>query len=214
MRVKQGKSLSMDEEFIKRRLTEIYDSRLKALIGYKSTAFTKEIVDYMFEHFDYLDRATENEGYGNLIPQSFMDILSFTPGKGTGMDGVAGLKSHQLPMYIENYIRTNVDLLYPDWQREYKSNEYRKVMGTKFEKEVTEHPERYPERLRPKDFLSPLNNTTDYRNQLAHNPVLGGSGMYYRYYILQAYDVILSFLIYTFYYMALNPRYELRNIKN
>lgn len=194
-------------------LTEIYDCRLKALIGYTNTAFTREIVVYMFKHFMYINKHTSHGGYKFIQIQHFSDILSFQPGAGSQSGDGAGYSALQLILKLENYILRNVELLYPNWRDTYDDDEYRRVLGDAFQKEVEKHPERYPEHLSSGKFFSQLSYTTKYRNKLAHNQEYGNSGMYRRYYILQAYDAILTYLLYTFYYMCLNEDYELKYIK-
>lgn len=196
------------------RLTEIYDYRLKALIGYTSTEFTREIAGYMFNHFGIINKHTAQGGYKEVMIESISEILSYTPGRGREASGSAGFSSYQLTMSLENYIRTNVELLYPQWRNDYKDDEYRNVLGDKFVQHVSENKELYPAKMRPSNFFTQLNYTTQYRNKLAHNQDFGGSGIYRRYYILQAYDVILCLLLYTFYYMALNSGYTLQHIND
>ncbi len=194
-------------------LTEIYDCRLKALIGYTNTDFTREIVVYMFKHFMYINKHTTHGGYKSAQIQHFSDILSFQPGAGSQSGDGAGYSAVLLTLKLENYIRRNVELLYPNWRDTYEDDEYRRVLGDEFKKEVKNHPERYPYSLTSSSFFSQLNYTTMQRNKLAHNQEYGNSGMYRRYYILQAYDAILTYLLYTFYYMCLNKDYELKYIK-
>lgn len=193
-------------------LITIYDSRLKALIGYQSTDFTREIIMYMFRRFKKLNDQTVHGGYKHTQFTYFSDILSFTPGSGSNTGGDAGASAKDLTMGLENYILTNTNMLCPDWAAHYKAKEWRKVLGSEFEKELKRHPNRYPAPLHKTKFFMQLNQTTVYRNQLAHKQIFGNSGMYKRYYILKSYDVILSYLLYSFYIMCLEPDYKLEHI--
>ena len=196
------------------RLTEIFDCRLQSLIGYSSSRFTREIIEFMFRHFKYIGMHTINYGYDNLPMQHLSDILSFTPGTSGHEGDAAGLSAIQFTMSLENFIRTTVNMLFPDWQNQYNDDEWRKVLGMEFRKKVQQQPSLYPASLTHDDFISQLNYTTLYRNRLAHKQVIGNTGMYKRYYILQSYDVILSYLLYTFYYMTLKEDYEFKYIND
>ena len=76
--------------------------------------------------------------------------------------------------------------------------------------ELKAHPKKYPEQLKGDSFFSQLNHTTQFRNKLSH-PVVGYSGFYNRHIILQSYDILLTYLLYTFYYMALS-NYPFKNL--
>ena len=185
-----------------KRLTEIYNCRLKALIGYGSTSFTEEIVRFMFSHFEKLADSW-NEVYKDVLKYYIWDIVSYVPGDGRQESGNACHSSVQLMMRLENYIRANVELLGLNVSD--KDDDYRKALGHAFTQKVKECPLRFPAKLLPKKFLSQLNYTTMYRNKFAHHENSGGSVVYPRYIIFLAYEVLLSYLLYTFYFMALAP---------
>ena len=194
----------MDEKVIKKCLVEICDHRLRALIGYKQPSFSGEIVDYMFRNFRRLSHHG-NSGYQDVIKKYLRDILIFVPGSEQGSESAASYSTIQLLLTLENYIRSNVELFCPDWRMKYQEKEYRRVLGNEFEKVFNDHPERFPSGLYPRNFLPQLNQTTVFRNKFAHNETFGKSSIFPRYVILLAYDVLVSYLLYTFYCMALTP---------
>lgn len=195
-------------------LTDIYDNRLRSLIGYSSKNFTRELVEYMFEHFAYITLHTDNSGFYECQVNYITDILSYNPGDSTSLGGTAASSSIQLTMSLENYIRSTVGIHFPDWKNYFKDDEYRKALGMLFTKEIEVNPHKYPEALSVKDFFSQLNYTTLYRNKVAHKQVIGKSGVYHRHIILEAYDVLLSYLLYTFYSMSLTKTYTFKHIKD
>lgn len=203
----------MDTKELTESLTVIFDCRLKALIGYQSTEFTRELISYMFGHFDYLRKHTSNDGYRTLQNQYLSNILSYKPGSGPYLEVMASSSAKELALLLENYIRNTIAVLYPDWQTRHDPKDWRKVLGREFEKEMHENPERFPAGLRNVNFFSQLNYTAIYRNKQAHRERFGNTGLYPRYYILKAYDVILCYLIYTFYHLCLNKDYEPINLK-
>lgn len=188
------------------QLTDIYDGRLKALIGYTDTRFTRELIQYMFDYFEYLGEKTPEDGYIISQPTYFKQILAFLPGNGALSGSVPGKAAYDLNTRLENFIRNTLRLLledYPEWKGNYTENDWRSVMGKEFRKKVRANPGRYPAPLYKDHFFSQLNYTTMYRNHLAHIYRNGNSGMYQRYQILKSYDTILCYLLYTFYYMCL-----------
>jgi len=194
-------------------LTTIYDSRLQALIGYENTDITRLIVRYMFSHFEYLALHTTQKGYETSQLGYFSDLLSFKPGPDSISCSQARSSAKELTLGLENYIRTNLELLYPDWRDENDERDWRKVIGEKYRKAAEDRPSLYPQRLNYAHIITQLNQTTIYRHQCAHKQRYGNSAIYERYVILKAYDVILCYLLYTFYYMCLAPEYERLNIK-
>lgn len=195
-------------------LTDIYDNRLRSLIGYSSKEFTREIVEYMFGHFAYITFHTSNTGFYECQVNYISDILSYIPGNPSSLSSTAGSSSFQLTMSLENYIRTTVGIHFPDWKKYFKDDEYRKALGMLFQKEIELNSHKYPEALSVQDFFSQLNYTTLYRNKVAHKEVIGKSGVYHRHIILEAYDVLLSYLLYTFYSMSLTKTYTFKHIKD
>ena len=195
-------------------LTDIYDNRLRSLIGYSSKNFTRELVEYMFEHFAYITLHTDNSGFFECQEEHISDILSYNPGDTSSLSGTAGSSSFLLTMSLENYIRYTVGIHFPDWKNYFKDDEYRKALGLLFKKEIEVNPHKYPEALSVKEFFSQLNYTTLYRNKVAHKEVIGKSGVYHSHIILEAYDVLLSYLLYTFYSMSLTKTYTFKHIKD
>lgn len=206
--------LLTDNEMVE-RLTEIFDIRLKALIGHSDTEFTREIATYMFAHCDKLGEDKDYKVFKEQYRRYLSNVLAYHPGNDPIYDDAIGYHVNRLTMNIENYVKASNRLLDPEWDKpngRSDGKDYRKYLGTRFSQDVMNNRDKYPENLRPADFLSQLNYTTMYRNKFAHNHQAGNSGMYPRHVILLAYDVILSLLLYTFYYMALTPDYEMKHL--
>lgn len=197
-------------------LTEIYDCRLQALIGYTRTECTMEIASFMLNHFETLASHTKrNVGYRNTPEKVISPVLAFKPGSAEVPGSEAEKSSDKLIRELETYIRANLEYLYmqqnksgttPDWRTDFermKADECRRRFGNMFREELRKNHQNYPEKLRHDSFFAQLNYTTQYRNKISH-PDVGYSGFYKRHIILQAYDILLTYLLYTFYYMALS----------
>ena len=169
----------------------------------------------MFSHFEYMALHTTQRGYGNVHFMHFSDVLSFKPGSGEGACSQANGSANDLIMGLENYIRTNLELYCPDWIHDpnYEKDDWRKVLGDQFRKAQQSRPDLYPLNMDHACIFTQLNKTTQYRHKRAHKYHFGNSGIYKRYPILKTYDVILCYLLYSFYCMCLSPDYEKHPIK-
>lgn len=212
MRPKSDIMGRMEEKELVEILTTLYDNRLKALIGYRSTDFTREIIGFWFRRMYEISRQTVHYGFKAIGNIHLSNILSFMKDGHTGSVAEAGTSVTRLVFMLEPYQKANLEKLLPDWQSVYPDTHHRKVFGIRFKEEVRKNPELYPESLSHDSFLSQLNYTTKARNDEAH-PIIGFSSTYSRYLVLYCYDTILSYLLYTFYYMALKEDYQFEHIK-
>lgn len=203
----------MEEKELVEMLTTLYDNRLKALIGYRNTDFTREIIGFWFRRMYEISRQTQHYAYMHEGRRHLSNILSFMKDGHTGSVAEAGIGADDLIFMLEDYQIANLERLVPDWQSLYPDTHHRKVFGIRFKEEVRKNPELYPESLSHDSFLSQLNYTTMARNNAAHRPKVGLSRNYSRYIVLYCYDTILSYLLYTFYYMALKEDYQFEHIK-
>ena len=205
-------------------LTEIYDCRLQSLIGYTKTECTREIASFMLYHFDTLATYTKsNVGYRNTPEQVISSVLSFLPSSESTLGKDAETNSNKLIRELETFIKANLEVLYLRtkdpaseniWRAEFnrmKADESRVKIGSLFSEELKKNKHKYPEKLRHNSFFSQLNYTTQYRNKISH-PVVGYSGFYNRHIILQSYDILLTYLLYTFYFMAISPDVEFKHL--
>ena len=186
-------------------LTEIYDCRLKALIGYEDTACTREIVGYMFRLLNYIEHTYEKAKLRS-VNELFLHILVYTPDADVSLEYAAKDAADKLMLKLDTYIRTCVRLLYPDRPNLFKKDAYRKELGKEFKNELKRNKHKYPQKLQQNDFFSQLNYTIQYRNSIAHDLDENFADYCIRFNILQAYDVLLSYLLYTFYYMVLKTK--------
>ena len=202
----------MIKDDIIKALTEIYDRRLQSLIGYSQTSCTQEIAEYMLNHFNTLSSYSKNEGFELTPYLEIYRILAFLPGSKIVHGSEAETSSDKMTRQLEAFIMSSYDLLYPTWNADgtKKADAYRRAFGSRFKEELKAHPKKYPEQLKGDSFFSQLNHTTQFRNKLSH-PVVGYSGFYNRHIILQSYDILLTYLLYTFYYLALS-NYPFKNL--
>ena len=196
-------------------LVDIFDARLKSLIGYQSEDFTREIVEFMFMHFkDIAYHTSSNFGWLHTQHRHLSQLLSYAPGQSSADAAIAANASQQLLLSLENYIKSTLTILSEKTKENVhdENPDYRKILGLKFNQKVNDHPELFPVGLSSLNILPHLNYTTKYRNSFAHRPEIGNTDNYPHCLILVAYDTLLSYLLYTFYYMAIKPNYQFKNI--
>lgn len=193
-------------------MTTLYDNRLKALIGYQKTDFTREIIETMFLRFKEMVKETLNRGYEDY-PTLFSNILSFMLDSEENSVSKAQIAVSFFVSSLENYQRYTLEKLLPEWDKEYEDVVFRNVYGLRFKEILDESPELYPEALQHESMLSQLNYATFYRNHESHKEVILNSITFSRYFVLYCYDLFLTYLLYTFYYMALNENYTMKHIK-
>lgn len=193
-------------------MTTLYDNRLKALIGYQKTDFTREIIETMFQRFKEMPNETTSKGYKNY-PKLFSDVLCYLLEPDGPSIFEAKIATDFFVTALDNYLRYNLVKLFPNWDKEYGNMSFRNVFGKKFAEILNESPDLFPEALQHHSMLSQLNYTTFYRNHQSHREVILDSMIFYRYSILYCYDFFLTFLLYTFYYMALDENYTIKHIK-
>lgn len=203
---------TLDEKELTDILTTLYDNRLKALIGYKNTDFTREIISGMFRRFKELDNVTENRGYDNYTSRMSKVFSFMYEGDSTGASD-AVLAVSNFVKSLENYQRFNLIELLPDWDKQYPGIKYRNIFGIRFKELLWDYPERYPKTLQHEHMLSQLNSATFYRNHESHKELILNSEIFSRYFVLYCYDVILTYLLYTFYYLALDENYTFEHLK-
>lgn len=188
-------------------MTNLYHNRLKSLIGYEDVSHTRSIIKKMFDLFDKISGSTDSYGYKNA-PQKLSDILTFMYKDYSTY--VSDCKGHVLFFIhnLENFQEKILPFVIPDWKTLYPDVKCRKVFGKRFMKIHEDTPELFPKSLRNPSILAQLNYTTLYRNHDVHKEVVRNSDLFSRYYILYGYELILTYLLYTFYYMAIDNENE------
>lgn len=203
---------TFDEKELTDILTTLYDNRLKALIGHDNTDFTREIIEGMFRRFKEVLKETTNRGYGNYMDY-ISQIFSFMyNGDATGVSEAKNAVRFFVNT-LENYQRCNLVKLLPDWYTQYPGVKFRNIFGLRFKELLWDYPERYPKSLRHEHMLSQLNYATFYRNHEAHMEEVLNTQLFSRYFVIYCYDVILTYLLYTFYYLALDENYTFKHLK-
>lgn len=201
-------------------LTFLYDRRLKALLCYQHTDFTRVLVEYMFRRFDEISATDEKQPMFTENVQSYIgEVLLYGTKERNQSDALLAVTN--LTVVLENYIRCTAYCFWPkemekkekkekkeaDNLQEKKSTNTKKhfdcraFIGKKFGDLVRTQKDRFPEKLSQRSIVTQLRHVTDIRNQRAHPIELGYTTMFKRYEYLKAFDVLLGYLLYTFYHM-------------
>lgn len=193
-------------------MTTLYDNRLKALIGHEKTDFTREIIETMFQRFKEIIKETKNRDHEDYL-ERLSEIFSYMLEPDGPSVIEAQLAANYFVRMLENYQRYTLEKLLPYWDEEYEDVVFRNVFGLRFKAILDKSPDLYPQGIKHESMLQQLNYTTLYRNHESHKEVALNSINFKRYYILNCYDLFLTYLLYTFYYMALYENYTIKHIK-
>lgn len=186
-------------------LSMLYDRRLKALLCYQDASFTQGLVAYMFQRFDEITE--DGQPMFNLVIQSYIaDVLRY--GDSAENHSGALLALNELTSNLENYIKCTVFCFWPDKKKELdayrdgdKPFDSRSFIGERFRNIVEKYPDRFPERFSHPNIVSQLRHVTEIRNRQSHPMRLGYTALFDRYQYLKAFDVLLGYLLYTYYHL-------------
>lgn len=181
-------------------MTNLYHNRLKSLIGYEDVSHTRSIIENMFNRFKKLDTESSKIFLSNIL--SFMYKASETSYHESAM----GMQT--LLQRLEEYQTGNLNFAVPSWKRlmnEQDVPDHREFIFSRFEEIKLEQSERFSTEIQVKSIKDQLKSTTFYRNHIDH-PGRNYSAIYTRYYILHGYNLILTYLLYTFIFMAIETK--------
>lgn len=186
-------------------LSMLYDRRLKALLCYQATSFTHGLVAYMFQRFDEITESGQPM-FGLVIQSYIADVLQY--GTSAGNQSGALLALNELTSNLENYIKCTILCFWPEKRQELdayhdggKPFDCRSFIGGRFKEIVEKYPGRFPEKLSHPNIVSQLRHVTEIRNRQSHPMRLGYTALFDRYQYLKAFDVLLGYLLYTYYHL-------------
>ena len=198
-------------------LAKLYDRRLKARLCYQDSLFTYELVEYMFKRFDEI-AVNGQPLFSQSMCLFISDILDYHQSEENQAKATVAL--YEIITNLENYIKCTLLHFWPDMVKELgdfnkdsvnareddngqpeKNFDYRAFIGLQFKNKVEECPSRFPAKLSRKNIIAQLRHVTEIRNKTAHRQNMGYTVMFNRYHYLKAFDVLLGYLLYTFYHM-------------
>lgn len=195
-------------------LTLLYDRRLKALLCYQHTGFTRMLVGYMFRRFDEITATDEKQPmFAKNVQSDIGKVLLYGTLVENQSDALLAITN--LTAILENYIKCTAYYFWPEEMKEMETDNSREkdsvhpkkhfdcraFIGNKFRNLVKNQKDRFPEKLSQNAIVAQLRLVTEIRNQKAHRTRLGYTTMFHRYEYLKAFDVLLGYLLYTFYHM-------------
>lgn len=195
----------MKENEIREALVLLYDRRLKSLLCYQDSRFTKELVDYMFDRFAQISTHQPRQEFGNNMITSISSVMEYPRNPYKGLRDI-----QYLLLNLNEYVQEcYISLFGQASEEELAVSDYRSRLGSKFrEALMTYNKGRFP-RFQYNNTVAQLRHVTDRRNQLAHPERQGLTGRYDRYSMLATFDTLLCYLLYSFYHMALNRDYSI-----
>ena len=199
----------MKESEIKNALVLLYDRRLKSLLSYKDRQFTEELVEYMFRLFGQISERPERSEFKATLTGYMASVLAYPK------NAFRGLRDQALLLLTLNeYVKECYLNLYDAPATGANEPDYRALLGTRFKESLrTFNAGRLP-RFQYNNTVSQLRHVTELRNRVAHPVRQGQTLTYDRYQILEAFDTLLCYLLYTFYHLTLNRQYTLQHLSS
>ena len=191
----------MDTKYTVKILTLLYDRPLKNLIGYKDTAFTVELVEYMFKSFkdvaelkdNFFDKLTKS-----LITKCFDERTSIYDY--TYREGYIEFihEKFKVPSRKENRTKEGKQDLRKDL------SDFFKIKIEEIKKNMEKEKKQFPLEIDFGSIRHLLILALGLRNERTHNTKNGTTKLYKEYEYLRDYYFLLEFLLYAFYHMVFN----------
>lgn len=201
----------MEKEEIINTLVLLYHHRLKALLPYHDESSIRELVKLMFECADEI--AADQEYKQPLFNSNMMtDISAVLQCSEENNLSQGEEASHRLALSLESYYTYVLYRFWPETKEEIDKPSFdrRAELGKRFTEATL------PETKKEKDTNSLIIDmqmrATQIRNEKAHFKA-GYTSMCDRYQLLSAYDIVLAYLLYTFYYQTF-AKCEKNNLKD
>lgn len=182
-------------------LTLLYDRPLKSLIGYKDTAFTVELVKYMFMTFD--DLAKQDDKF-----KQFNNVM------GEELDKYFRQHNERFDYtYRESYIKyIHAKFSVPPTKKETRNGkqDIRKDLSDYFHNKV-ENDKNEKLKALGIDFYSYrslLTSALVLRNEKSHRGSCGDTKLYKEFEYLYNYLFLMEYLLYAFYHMVFSGSHE------
>ncbi len=207
----------MEREQIIATLTMLYSRRVSSLIGNNDNGFIHELIELMFIRFDEIDEMPGYVMYAKNMNKLISDILEFDSNMLNAENSVRELTNR-----LEEYIKLNIAAFWPDIDFELnkplsktnkKKQDYRAFVGNKFRTMVEDKTGKYKLPIQMDNNVSrkiykQLYYVTEVRNDNTHVYGAGASVMYKRCHYLEASNILLAYILYTFYYKCFSMNYK------
>lgn len=207
----------MEREQIINTLTMLYSRRVSSLIGNNDNCFIHELIELMFIRFDEIDEMPGYVMYAKNMNKLISDILEFDSNMLNAENSVRELTNR-----LEEYIKLNIAAFWPDIDFELnkplsktnkKKQDYRAFVGNKFRTMVEDKTGKYKLPIQMDNNVSrkiykQLYYVTEVRNDNTHVYGAGASVMYKRCHYLEASNILLAYILYTFYYKCFSMNYK------
>lgn len=191
----------MEKEEIMDSLVLLYHRRLKTLLPYQDESSTRELVKQMF---DCADEIATNQEYKQPLFNSNMladisTVLQYNPIEEDNLPQDKAI--HRLALSLESYYTYILYHFWPETKKETDKPGFdrRAELGKQFIDVAP--PETKGEKDNNSLIIDLQMRATQIRNEKAHFKA-GYTSICDRYQLLSSYDIILAYLLYTFYYQT------------
>ena len=198
----------------------LYSRRVKSLLGTDDDGFIRELLELIFVRFEQIARKPTHTFYAVEMQSRISDMLDKDPNVKASQEDMRNLAGR-----LEEYIQLNIQDFWPNKTFKYnpkatkaerEMQDYRKFIGEKIRLIAEDTTGKYalPIKLDKETsykIFKQLYQVTQSRNRLTHLRGASASVMYIRSHYLEMSEILLSYILQTYYYLCLSMNVKLTN---
>lgn len=194
-------------------LMMLYSRRVKSLLGTDDDGIIRELLELMFVRFDEISRKRDYEYFSYEMTARISDMLQTQASIKASQEDMRNLIGR-----LEKYIQFNIQVFWPNKVFKYNpnaskaekdKNDYRKFIGEKIREMAEDETGKYKlpvslDKDKSYQIYKQLYQVTQMRNRFTHLDTAGQSVMYVRCHYLEMSEILLSYILQTYYYKCLS----------
>lgn len=210
----------MDKEKIIDTLMILYSRRVKSLLGTDDDNFIHELLELMFKRFEQISSKKSHRFFAGEMESRISDILQKDLNIKASQEDMRNLIGR-----LEEYIQLNILDFWPDKTFKYnpyasaeerEEQDYRKFIGSKIRMMAEDTTGKYTFPIKldadtSEKIYKQLYLITQSRNRLTHLKGAGASVMYVRCHYLEMSEILLSYILQTYYYKCISMNVNLKD---
>ena len=198
----------------------LYSRRVKSLLGTNDDSFIRDLLELMFVRFKEISRNPTHPFFAVEIESRISDMLQVQSNIKASQEDMRNLAGR-----LEEYIQFNIQDFWPSKTFKYnpyaskaerEKQDYRKFIGAKIRMIAEDETGKYSlpiqlNKATSDKIYKQLYQVTQSRNRFTHLRGAGASVMYVRCHYLEMSEILLSYILQTYYYKCLSMNVNLTN---
>ncbi len=199
-------------------LMMLYCRRVKSLLSTDDDSFIRKLIELMFNRFDEISTMDGYEFYKEILESNISGAFMVHTGVKSAQCNVTELVNR-----LEEYIKLTIKCFWPDKtfkynpqasEEERQKQDYRKFLGGQIRAMASDTTGKYKFPIEldvatSRQIYRTLYHVTLVRNDKTHLQGAGASAMFVRCHYLETSEILLGYILYTYYYKCLLDNKEL-----